>query len=177
MDVHAYTLRERATPESRRDETFTEPGMGDVEGVLPSKWFHGKEGLHPFLASDLHLLVIALPLTTLTRGMIGKEELETLGKKKAYVSNVGRGAIIKSADLIEALDKEVIRGAALDVTDPEPLPEGHPLWKAKNIMITPHVSGNSNHYNERVLKILAYNLERMKDGSALTNVVDRGLGY
>jgi phosphoglycerate dehydrogenase-like enzyme len=134
MDVHAYTLHPRDTPESRRDGSYHPPGIGDPDGTLPARWFSGesKEELHAFLGSGLDLLLIALPLTDKTRHMIAAAELEVLGKKKAFVSNIGRGPILKTDDLIEALDKETIRGAALDVTDPEPLPDGHPLWTAKN---------------------------------------------
>lgn len=177
MDVLAFTLHERPTPESRKDDSFTEPGLGDREGQFPSKWFHGTEQLNDFLGSDLDLLVITLPLTSLTRGLLAKEQFEILSKKKAYVSNVGRGPIINTNDLIEALEQGKIRGAALDVTDPEPLPEDHPVWKAPNVTITPHCSGNSNHYNERVLKILAYNLQRRAKGQPVVNEVDRALRY
>ena len=70
-----------------------------------------------------------------------------------------------------------MRGAALDVTDPEPLPKGHGLWKAKNVVITPHVSGNSDKYNARVLEVLEWNLERLGRGEALSNLVDKREGY
>lgn len=177
MESYAFTLHERATAESRRDDSFTEPGLGDPEGEFPVKWFHGAAQLDEFLGTGLDLLVITLPLTDLTRGMIGSKQFEIMSKKKTFVSNAGRGAIIDTGALVEALEKGQIRGAALDVTDPEPLPEDHALWKAPNVIITPHCSGNSNHYNERVLKILAYNLERARDGKPLVNVVDRKLRY
>ena len=67
--------------------------------------------------------------------MIGEQQFELLSKKHAFVSNVGRGPIIKTDDLVKALEQEKIRGAAVDVTDPEPLPEDHPLWKAKNLEV------------------------------------------
>lgn len=177
MDVYAYTLHERATPESRKADTFTEPGLGDPEGEFPSKWFWGKDQLNTFLGSNLDLLVITLPLTQETRGMIAREQFELLGKKKAYVSNVGRGPVIDTDALIAALDQNQIRGAALDVTDPEPLPADHKLWGYKNVIITPHCSGTSNHYNERCLNIFAYNLERRSQGKDLVNRVRKCLGY
>lgn len=177
MESYAFTLHERATPESRKDISYTEPGLGDPEGEFPTKWFHGSEQLQSFLASDLDLLVITLPLTSMTRGMISTEQFDALSKKKTFVSNVGRGAVIDTSSLIQALEQGKIRGAALDVTDPEPLPKEHPLWKAPNVTITPHCSGNSNHYNDRLLKILAYNLERRAQGKAVVNKVDRKLQY
>lgn len=177
MDVYAYTLHSRDTPESRRSEDYTEPGLGDPEGEFPSAWFAGKEQLNEFLASDLDLLVITLPLTNQTRGIISGEQFDILSKKKAYISNVGRGPCISTEDLMAALDEGKIRGAALDVTDPEPLPANHKLWGYKNVIITPHCSGNSNHYYERVLKIFAYNLERRAQGRPLVNHVNKALGY
>ncbi|TLD28519.1 hypothetical protein PspLS_04014 [Pyricularia sp. CBS 133598] len=177
MDVYAYTFHERSTPESRRDESFTEPGLGDPEGIFPSRWFHGDQQLSEFLGSGLDLLVITLPLTEKTRRMISTDQFKLLAKKKAYLSNVGRGAIVDTEALMEALDQGLIRGAALDVTDPEPLPSDHKLWDYKNVIITPHVSGNSFRYNERVCKILRYNLERMSAGKELVNLVNKKLGY
>jgi phosphoglycerate dehydrogenase-like enzyme len=144
---------------------------------LSSKWFHGAEQLNDFLASGLDLLVITLPLTSLTRGMISLEQFEILSKNRTFVSNAGRGAIVNTDSLLKALEEGKIRGAALDVTDPEPLPQNHALWKAPNIIITPHCSGNSNHYNERVLKILAHNLSRLAEGKTVVSKVDRALGY
>ncbi|KAF5489845.1 D-2-hydroxyacid dehydrogenase [Colletotrichum siamense] len=177
MSVHAYTLHPRLTPESRKDDSFTEPGLGDPNGEYPSKWFYGKDQLDDFLASDLDLLVITLPLTDQTKGMISREQFQLLSKKKTYVSNAGRGAVINTEDLVDALDGGLIRGAALDVTDPEPLPAEHKLWKYKNVIIAPHCAGNSNHYYERVRKILVYNLERCAKGQKLVNIVRRSERY
>lgn len=177
MDVHAFTLHPRATPESRKADSYSEPGLGDEDGQFPSKWFWGKDQLNDFLGSDLDLLVITVPLTGETRGMIGREQFAQLSKKKAYVSNIARGAVIKTDDLMDALDAGQIRGAALDVTDPEPLPADHKLWGYKNVIITPHCSGNSTHYNDRAIKILQSNLERRARGQHLINQVDKGLGY
>lgn len=177
MDVYAYTLHERATPASRRDDSYTEPGLGDQDGSLPSKWFFGSAQLDEFLGSDLDLLVITLPGTAQTQGMIAKKQFEIMSKKKTYVSNAGRGPVINTEDLVTALEQGLIRGAALDVTDPEPLPADHKLWKAPNVIITPHCAGNSNHYTERVFKILSYNLQRMQEGKSVVNKVDKSLGY
>ena len=179
MDIHAYTLHARKTPESKRDDSYAPPGLGDPDGSLPSKWYSGSsaEELHEFLGSGLDLLVISMPLTQKTKGLIAKDEIKVLGKKKTFVSNIGRGPIVNTDHLITALDNDVIRGAALDVTDPEPLPDGHPLWKAKNIIITPHVSGATSSYNSRVLEILIENLTRFSEGKRLMNLVNRKEGY
>ncbi|KAH6880429.1 hypothetical protein B0T10DRAFT_144131 [Thelonectria olida] len=179
IDIHAYTLHPRNTPESRKDHSYSPEGLGDPDGVLPSKWFSGdsKEEIHEFLASGLDLLVIATPLTDKTKHLISKPEFEVLSKKRTFVTNIARGPIVNTDDLIEALDKGVIRGAALDVTDPEPLPEGHPLWKAKNVTITPHISATSSAYYTRLLDIFKINLERLSEGKELINTVNRRTGY
>lgn len=179
MDVHAYTLHPRTTPESRRDHSYAPAGLGDPEGVLPSKWFAGdsKAEIHEFLGSGLDLLVVATPLTDKTKGLISKPEFDVLAAKRTFVTNIARGPIVNTEDLIEALDKGVIRGAALDVTDPEPLPEGHPLWKAKNVTITPHISATSSAYYTRLLDIFRINLERLSEGRELINTVNRRTGY
>jgi phosphoglycerate dehydrogenase-like enzyme len=179
MDIHAYTLHARKTPESKRDDSYAPPGLGDPDGSLPSKWYSGSstEELHEFLGSDLDLLVISMPLTEKTKGLIATNEFKVLSKKKTFVSNIGRGPIVNTDHLITALDDGIIRGAALDVTDPEPLPDGHPLWRAKNIIITPHVSGATSSYNSRVLEILIENLTRFSEGKRLMNLVNRKEGY
>ncbi|CAK7232340.1 hypothetical protein SEUCBS140593_008229 [Sporothrix eucalyptigena] len=186
MEVYAYTLHPRDTPESRRDDGYAPPGTGDPEGIYPTKWFSGgtREDRNAFLSSGIDLLVVATPLTDSTTHLLGAEELALLGstrddgtRRPGFLSNIARGPIVDTDALIEALDKGVLRGAALDVTDPEPLPNGHRLWGAKNIIITPHISGNSTKYNDRVLDILEDNLERLSDGRPLANRVSRREGY
>ncbi|KAK1981501.1 D-isomer specific 2-hydroxyacid dehydrogenase [Colletotrichum cereale] len=177
--VHAYTLHPRPTPESRRDNSYTPPGLGDPEGEFPSAWFSGasKADLHAFLGSGLDLLVVATPLTDKTSHLLAAPELAVLAARRTFVSNIARGPVIHTGDLIAALDAGTIRGAALDVTDPEPLPDGHPLWKARNLLITPHISGMSVSYQDRVLGILDLNLRRLSEGKKLTNLVNKKEGY
>ncbi|KAF9776529.1 hypothetical protein IL306_005281 [Fusarium sp. DS 682] len=180
LDVHAYTLHPRDTPESRRDDSYTPPGLGDPEGEFPSKWFSGgsKEEIHEFLDSGLDILVISVPLTDKTKGLISKPEFEILGKKGTFLINIARGPIVNTDHLIEALNSETIRGAALDVTDPEPLPDQHPLWSAKNVTITPHISAASSFYYTRLLDIFRLNLERLSEGrNDFINKVNRKEGY
>ncbi|KAI1326633.1 hypothetical protein F5Y16DRAFT_374117 [Xylariaceae sp. FL0255] len=179
MEVYAYTNRSRPTPESRRDHSYVPPGLGDPEGTLPSKWFSGttEAELDEFLGSGLDLLVNALPLTPQTKGMLGTPQFKLLAQKKAFISNIGRGRTIVTEDLMAALDEGLIRGAALDVTDPEPLPSDHPLWQKKNLIITPHISGNSNNYYDRLYEIVKINLERLSKGEELLNKISRKRGY
>jgi len=179
MEVYAYTRSERATVEARKDDAFCVPGTGDPDGILPSKWFHGadQESVDHFLGQDLDLLVISVPLTASTAAMIGAEQFAIMSRRKTFVANIARGKIIDTAALLDALEQGKIRGAALDVTDPEPLPEDHPLWKAPNVFITPHISWMTPHYWERCVRILEINLERINLGRPLINVINKEENY
>ncbi|MFB6153677.1 MAG: D-2-hydroxyacid dehydrogenase [Halodesulfurarchaeum sp.] len=107
-------------------------------------------------------LVVTAPLTDLTEGLIDAEVFRTLPSDSVLV-NVGRGPIIETDALVEALRGNAIRGAALDVTDPEPLPEEHPLWGFENIVITPHNAGHTPAYWERMAEIVAANVNRAEE--------------
>ncbi|KAI8960819.1 hypothetical protein F5Y11DRAFT_251031 [Daldinia sp. FL1419] len=179
MEVYAYTRSERPTPESRKDDSYCVPGTGDADGVLPAKWFHGttKEEVNNFLSQRLDLLVISVPLTPETRHIISDRQFEILSGRKTFVANIARGGLIDQEALLKALETGQIRGAALDVTDPEPLPNDHPLWRAPNLLITPHVSWKTDHLLDRLLDILELNLEKLATGEPLINVVNRKLHY
>jgi len=107
-------------------------------------------------------LVLACPLTETTEGLIGPEELSWL-PTDAVLVNVGRGPIVDTNALVGALRGNKIHAAALDVTDPEPLPEEHELWNLGNAYITPHNSGHTPHYWERVAEILVRNLDSVAE--------------
>ena len=187
MDVIAYTASPRETKESKKDTGFIVPGTGDPEGDIPSAWYSGldKKSLHNFLAQDIDHLLISVPLTDDTEHFLGAEEFEILGRKKrAFISNISRGQIVKQDDLIASLrqgaDKDSengLRGAALDVTDPEPLPADSELWDAPNCIVTPHISGLSAKYTERSFQVLQVNLAKRAKGKKLINVVNRKQGY
>lgn len=110
-------------------------------------------------------LVLACPLSETTRGLIGADELATL-PSDAVLINVGRGPLVDTDELVAALRGEDLYAAALDVTDPEPLPEEHPLWTLGNVYITPHNSGYTPEYWIRIADILARNIERVNDGGS-----------
>lgn len=179
MDVVVFTMRPRLTPESKIDDSYVVPGTGDPDGLLPSKWYSGSDAtsLNNFLDQDIDLLLISLPLTPQTTGMIGKEQFQILKKKKTFISNIGRGPIIKTPDFVEALEEGWIRGAAVDVTDPEPLPKGHALWKAKNLFISPHISWRSTKHSARLLGVLETNLGKLSEGGGFVNRVDKVRGF
>ena len=115
-------------------------------------------------------LVVASPLTDLTRGLIGEAELATL-PPRAVIVNVARGPILDTNAVVDALRSESLRGVALDVTDPEPLPEEHPLWTLENALITPHTGGHTPKHWSRLADILASNYGALGTGGELENVV------
>jgi phosphoglycerate dehydrogenase-like enzyme len=183
MDIIAYTASPRKTPESKKDTGYIVPNTGDPDGLLPSAWYSGmdKVSLHNFLSQDIDVLLVSVPLTPQTMHLLGAEEFAILGRTNAFVVNIARGAILKQNDLITACRKGLaeggLRGAALDVTDPEPLPEDSELWDLPNIAVTPHISGLGTAYAERSLDILEVNMGRFERGEGLLNVVDRRKGY
>jgi phosphoglycerate dehydrogenase-like enzyme len=106
--------------------------------------------------------------------MLGEEEFAILARKRAYVVNVSRGGVIDHEALVAALKGGKLRGAALDVTEPEPLPRESELWDMKNVIITPHFSGGGSEYLERVMHLFDVNLGRLEDGRKMFNIVKRG---
>ena len=129
-------------------------------------------------AGDLDVLVMCVPDTPSTRNMLNAERIAAL-PETAYIINVGRGVTIDQDALIEALNEGRIAGAALDVVVPEPLPEDHPLWDAKNCIITPHCSGDMGlEYSvDKTFEIFCKNLGRYAHGEDLINQVDPSVGY
>lgn len=108
-------------------------------------------------------LVLSTPLSDLTRNLISTEELATL-PPRAVVVNVCRGGVVDTDALLRSLQDEAIRGAAMDVTDPEPLPADHPLWQLDNVMITPHMGGHTPKHWERLADILTENVKKLEAG-------------
>ena len=121
-------------------------------------------------------LVLAVPLTSATRALIGKDEL-ALMKPDSYIINIARGAMIDHDALSEALHGGVIRGAALDVFPVEPLPSVSPIYDMPNTIITPHTAGSNPQYVERASAIFKKNLEAFLSGSEMINVYRKDIGY
>jgi len=130
----------------------------------------------PRLLRESDYVVLSVPLTDETRGLIGERELRQM-KQSAVLINIARGPVTVEADLIRALEEGWIAGAGLDVFDQEPLPEGHPFWSMENVILTPHISGGTEVYNRRAVEIFADNLRRYLHGEPLRNVVDPVRGY
>jgi phosphoglycerate dehydrogenase-like enzyme len=121
---------------------------------------------------QLDILFLVLPLNAESKNLINTDRLKLI-KDGAVIVNVGRGAIIDTQALIEELNSGRIF-AGLDVTDPEPLPENHPLWKAKNLILSPHVGGNSTAFDSRAKNLIERQLNLISQGEAPENIVARG---
>jgi phosphoglycerate dehydrogenase-like enzyme len=135
------------------------------------------------ITSDLHAavadadyVVLAAPLTAQTRGIMDADALAAM-PPRARLINVGRGALVVTDALVAALRAGRLAGAALDVVDPEPLPPGHPLWTAPNVVLTPHNSGDVRGWTAELQKQFIANFRRYRSGLPLHNVVDKRRGY
>ncbi|HWR86747.1 MAG TPA: D-2-hydroxyacid dehydrogenase, partial [Rhodoglobus sp.] len=122
------------------------------------------------------VLVVVVPLTELTRGLIGPEQLDLL-PRGALVVNIARGGIVDESALLHRLRDGSIGGAALDVFDDEPLPPDSPWWREPNVLMTPHVAGLAPQYHAQTLDLVVENLGRLADGRPILNEVDRAAGY
>lgn len=128
------------------------------------------------LAGGADFVVNTTPLTPATTGMFDAKFFDAV-KPGAFFVNVGRGQSVVQADLVEALESGRIAGAGLDVTDPEPLPADSPLWRMQNVILTPHVSANSDLGNSVRLAIAVENVRRYVAGDRMLSVVDVARGY
>ena len=187
MEVYAYTRSPRPTPESRRHAGYTVPNTGDPDGLIPARWFSGggaaggDGAVDDFLAQDLDLLLLSLPLDESTRGLFGREQFRGLaaahggggGGRRTFVSNISRGPVVDTDALVEALEGGLISGAALDVQDPEPLPADHSLWDAPNVFITPHIGWQSVGFHARMVEKLWKNLELLDAGEPRFDVIKK----
>ena len=128
------------------------------------------------LASQADVVINTAPLTDSTRGMFNAEFFDAM-KPTAYFISVGRGASTVTGDLVAALQQGEIAGAGLDVTDPEPLPEGHVLWTLPRVLISPHTAGRSDKGRDRLFLLVQENLRRYVTGEPMLSVVDITRGY
>lgn len=147
----------------------TDAPMNDVARVLVS------DGLHDGLR-DADAVVLALPLLEENRGLIGARELALLAPG-AWLVNVARGAHVDHDALVASLDAGHLGGAALDVTDPEPLPDDHPLWSRPEVIITPHTANTREMARPLLGRRITENVRRRRAGEQLAGVVDLDAGY
>jgi phosphoglycerate dehydrogenase-like enzyme len=135
-------------------------GVGELRDLLPAADF----------------VVLALPFTPATAGIIGAPEL-AVARPGAWIVNLGRGGLIDEPALVAALSGGTIGGAALDVFTTEPLPAGSPLWGLPNVIVSPHMSGDFRGWDEALTGLFLEQLRRYRAGRPLANVVDKTLGY
>ncbi|GLV56742.1 3-phosphoglycerate dehydrogenase [Dictyobacter sp. S3.2.2.5] len=157
-----------------RDRGFLFPDIGDPEGTLPDHYYT-KDQFHQSLAES-DVVVAAVPLTPDTRGMFDAAAFHAM-KDSALFVNIARGDVCNEPDLIKALKEKEIAGAALDVFADEPLPDSSPFFGIPNVIMSPHISGMTPHYNDRVAMIFTENLRRYLKGESLYNAVDKERGY
>lgn len=125
---------------------------------------------------EADVVFMSAPLTPLTEGMFGAKQF-SLMKKNSYFIAVSRGKLYNSDALLQAIESKHLAGAGLDVTNPEPLPKDHPLWQCPNVIITPHIAGQSDGVQARRMAVLLENIARFAKGEPLINVVDKERGY
>jgi phosphoglycerate dehydrogenase-like enzyme len=157
FDCHVTVVRNRVTEMDGADEVLE-----------PDRYVDALAGAD--------LVVLALALTPETEGMISRSELEQMSSH-AWIVNVARGRHIVTDDLVWALEHGVIGGAALDVTEPEPLPAGHPLWSLPNCIITPHVGNTPEMAVPLLAERITTNVRRFANGEPLVGPVHTDLGY
>jgi phosphoglycerate dehydrogenase-like enzyme len=186
---------QQVLPDRLRGQTMAVVGLGDIGRLLARRAralglrvigvsrsgrpVPGVDRVHPVRAlrralADADFVVIVLPLTEVTRGLIGAAQLGAM-RPTAWLLNIGRGAVVDEAALVQTLAARRIGGAILDVFATEPLPPEHPLWGFDNVVITPHISGPSTP--EEIAPVFNDNLARHLAGRRLRHVVDRRRGY
>ncbi len=163
----AHALAMKVVAVRRRAAPSTDDPI--LERAYPMEQLHEMLGVSDYV-------VVATPLTTKTRGMIGDAELRAM-KGSGVIINVGRGPVIVESALIAALGEKRIKGAALDVFDQEPLPDGHPFYRLDNVLLSPHSADHTAGWAESAMRVFIENFQRFRDGEPLLNVVDKKAGY
>jgi phosphoglycerate dehydrogenase-like enzyme len=156
------------------EDQYAEPGTGDPTGDIPARLYPSQALAS--MATECDFLVVTAPLTEATRHQVNEDVLRAM-KRTAVLINVARGSVVDEEALISALAAGTIAGAALDVFEEEPLPSTSPLWNLDNVILSPHISGNSVHYHEKAAALFAENLERYLNKQPLLNRLERKRGY
>ncbi|TIB81989.1 hypothetical protein E3Q20_04454 [Wallemia mellicola] len=164
--------------ERTQDSGFIIPGTGDFDATIPEKMFSSKDGnsLREMISGS-DILISSLPWTKQTTNILNADLLCLLNQDGVFV-NIGRGNVIETSELMKALNEgSNTISAALDVTDPEPLPNGHKLWTHPRVLITPHLSGEAELEFELATDILIENIKKIKTSQEILNRVDLVKGY
>jgi phosphoglycerate dehydrogenase-like enzyme len=162
-------------PEIRADGAYRVEGTGDPDGSLPDR-LEGLEALDSLLG-QADYVVLTLPLTPASRGMLNRERIAALGPRGGWLINVARGPLADENALAEALRERRLGGAVLDVFSTEPLPSDSPFWDLPNTVVTPHVSGADLTAPQTLADLFSQNLRRFAAGEPLLNVVDGDRQY
>jgi phosphoglycerate dehydrogenase-like enzyme len=166
-------LATRRTMDNPR-RRYSEPGVGDPEGRIPEGWYASND--ITALVSACDVIVLAAPITEQTRSMIGEEQLRAM-RPHALLINIARGELVDDRALVTALKEGWIAGAGLDAFSVEPLPRGSQLWHMENVIVTPHISPNTDRLYDRAAALFAENLRRYLTGLPLLNVASFELQY
>ena len=168
MGLKVYALDRFVYNSSDMPHIYSVEGTGDPDGVLPDRVF--SPGQEEEFLKELDFLVLAMPLTNKTKGIVGEKELKTL-PQKAYILNPARGPLINEEALLKSLREGWIAGAALDTHYYYPMPADHPLWYFPNVILTPHISGSSlsTNFTKRIWDIFVQNVERILAGESILN--------
>ena len=175
--AQALGMRVLAVNRSGQRHPFTgysQPGTGDPQTAIPEKIY--PTGCLLDMLPECDYVVVLAPLTHETRHLFNAKAFATM-KSTAFFFNLARGALVDEAALVEALTQQQIAGAGLDAFEQEPLPPDNPLWPFDNVIISPHVSGLTEKYDERASNLFAENLRRYLAGEPLLNQVERERGY
>lgn len=174
MGMTVLATKRDAMTTAENETDYSPEGTGDPEGNIPERIYPG-EALAT-MAKDCDYLVITVPLTEATHHMVNTRVLDAM-KETAVLINIARGAVVDEKTLITTLSQEKIRGAALDVFEEEPLPANSPLWQLDNVIISPHISGNTDDYHEKAADLFIANLQRYLNKKPLYNQLNRDAGY
>lgn len=167
LGTKVLAIKQNIKNKSRTDSVQDKPDFVDK--------LYTKEQLGEALPKA-DFVVLCLPFTRDTHHLFDMKKFKLM-KRSAVLINIGRGGVINEKELIEALDKKIIGGAALDVTEKEPLPQASKLWGMENVIITPHHSGWSEKYMDRAIDIFCLNLKAYLKSNPLPNLVDKKRGY
>ncbi len=164
----------RNVKEPADHNSYIEAGTGDPEGEVPDR-LYPPEALAS-MSAECDYLVLLMPLTDDTRGMVDKTVFEAM-RETAVLVNMARGGVVNEPDLIKALENGTIAGALLDVFETEPLPSDNKLWDLPNVILSPHIAGNSKRYHARAAALFAENLQRYLENRPLLNRYQPDRGY
>ncbi len=174
LGMRVLASKRDAKQPAQSPHEYCPPNVGDPQGDIPERIYPTEATA--LMAQECDFLVVTAPLTPATKHMINEKVFEAM-KPTSVLINIARGGLVDEQALISALAAGKIGGAALDVFETEPLPTTSPLWQMENVIISPHISGNSRYYHDKAADVFAENLRRYLDKRPLLNVVNRELGY